>query len=407
RTPPWPDFPTSKSDADCMERLLTYCAAAIESNEATLAQQILWVLNNIAPADGDSNQRLAWGFLRALISRAVKSGNSKLLTAVADVLGDGVEAAIRRNHRFSIMELAGFVDLTPWHRFGFTAANAAVIEAVEGYPVIHIVDLSSTHCMQIPTLIDDIATRMAHSPPSLIKLTVAARTGGEIPPLRDFSYDELGWKLTNFARIRNLTLEFRPVPCTHSDGFSSLIHRLQIQPRDHRREALVLNCHMTLHCIPECLRDAFLRSARSLNPRAVVVVEEDVDLSSADLVQRVRSAYNYLWIQYDSMETVVWRQREWVEAEIWWKIENVVAQEGWGRVERAEAKGRWVQRMRKAGYGSVRFGEATVEEVKGMLEEHAAGWGLKREEENEEQGIHHLVLTWKGHNVLFASAWAP
>jgi hypothetical protein len=35
-----------------------------------------------------------------------------------------------------------------------------------------------------------------------------------------------------------------------------------------------------------------------------------------------------------------------------------------------------------------------------MLDEHAAGWGLKKEDDD-------LVLTWKGHNVVFASAWLP
>ena len=58
RTRPWPGFPTSKSlasfgDANCVEQLLVHCANAID---ATLAQQIIWVLNNIALPDGDSNQ---------------------------------------------------------------------------------------------------------------------------------------------------------------------------------------------------------------------------------------------------------------------------------------------------------------------------------------------------------------
>lgn len=171
---PWPGFPTPKTlgsigrDANCMEQLLVHCATAIESNDATLAQQILWVLNNIAPPDGDSSQRLTCGFLRALIVRAAKTGNCKLLTAMANVHVSDLAMTI---HRFSIIELASFVDLTPWHRFGFTAANAAILEAVEGYQVVHIVDLSLTHCMQIPTLIDSISTRP--DGPPMIKLTVA------------------------------------------------------------------------------------------------------------------------------------------------------------------------------------------------------------------------------------------
>jgi hypothetical protein len=32
----------------------------------------------------------------------------------------------------SVTELADYVDLTPWHRFEFTASNAAIQRAVDG-----------------------------------------------------------------------------------------------------------------------------------------------------------------------------------------------------------------------------------------------------------------------------------
>ncbi|KAI4315051.1 hypothetical protein L6164_027899 [Bauhinia variegata] len=439
RTRPWPGFSTSKAlattslgDSNCMERLLVHCANAIESNDVTLAQQILWVLNNIATPDGDSNQRLACSFLRALTARAAKTGICKMLAAVAE---SHTNLAIQ-THKFSIIELANFVDLTPWHRFGFTAANSAIIEATEGFSVIHIVDLSLTHCMQIPTLIDAIASR--HEVPPLIKLTVAGATQ-DIPPMLDHSYEELGTKLVNFARSRNVVMEFRVVSSSYADGFAALIQHLRVQhlvyaaEGHHRRsEALVINCHMMLHYIPDetlsaipdtdsanytfdscafatastttlSLRSMFLKALRTLDPTVVVLVDEDADLTSNNLVCRLRSAFNYLWIPYDTVDTFLPRgskQRQWYEADICWKIENVIACEGLHRVERVEPKSRWEQRMRNANFQGIMFSEDAVSEVKTMLDEHAAGWGLKKEDE-------HLVLTWKGHNVVFASAWIP
>ncbi|KAF3440843.1 hypothetical protein FNV43_RR19129 [Rhamnella rubrinervis] len=428
RTWPWPGFPSSKSlgsfgDANCMEQLLVHCANAIDSNDATLAQQILWVLNNIAPADGDSNQRLTCGFLRALIVRAARSGSCKMLAAMANAHSTNLTID---THKFSVIELASFIDLTPWHRFGFTAANAAILEAVEGYSVIHIVDLSLTHCMQIPTLVDAIASR--HEVPPILKLTVAGSTE-DVPPMLDLSYEELRSKLVNFARSRNVILEFQVVPSSYSDGFSALIEQLRVQQQHHLvyaaetvNEALIINCHMMLHHIPDetvvpsiipnelstsssvtttSLRTMFLRALRSLEPTVVILVDEDADLTSNNLVCRLRSAFNYLWIPYDTVDTFLpkgSKQRHWYEADICWKIENVVANEGIQRVERLEPKSKWVQRMRNANFRSVSFGEDAVLEVKTMLDEHAAGWGLKREEED-------VVLTWKGHNVVFASAW--
>lgn len=122
------------------------------------------------------------------------------------------------------------------------------------------------------------------------------------------------------------------------------------------------------------------------------------------MVGRLRSAFNYMWIHYDMTDALIPRksdQRRWYEAGVNWKIENVIAQEGLHRVERLESKGKLAQRMRMAGFRVSCFGEEAAAEVKGMLEEHAAGWGMKKEEEDG------LVLTWKGHNVIFASAWVP
>ncbi|KAK6923977.1 Transcription factor GRAS [Dillenia turbinata] len=430
RASPWPGFPTSKSlgifgDANCMEQLLVHCANAIESNDATLAQQILWVLNNIAPPDGDSNQRLASGFLRALIARAAHSGTCKALTAMADAHASTLAID---THKFTVIELASFVDLTPWHRFGFTAANAAILEAVDGFSIVHIVDMSSTHCMQIPTLIDSIAKRP--DGPPLLKLTVAGFTE-DVPPTLDLSYEELGAKLVSFARSRNVVMEFRVIPWSSSNGFCTLIDHLRVQQHlmygESQGEALIINCHMMLHYIPEetltmnsnanpstsnpfessspnsSLRTMFLKALRSLDPTLVILVDEDTDFTSNNLVCRLRSAFNYLWIPYDTIDTFLpkgSKQRQWYEADICWKIENVIAHEGAQRVERLEPKSQWVQRMRNAGFRGIPFGEEAVSEVKSMLDEHAAGWGLKKEDDD-------LVLTWKGHNVVFATAWIP
>ncbi|OVA17098.1 Transcription factor GRAS [Macleaya cordata] len=433
RTRPLPGFPTPNKalgnfrDANCMEQLLVHCATAIESNDATLAQQILWVLNNTAPPDGDSNQRLTCGFLRALISRAAMTGSCKMLTAA---MANTHPNHTIHTHKFSVIELASFIDLTPWHRFGFSAANAAILEAIEGFSVVHIVDLSSTHCMQIPTLIDAISNR-PEGPP-FIKLTVTDGAA-DVPPMLDISYEELGSKLVNFARSRNVGMEFRVIQSSYSDGFASLIEHLRLQQlvfADRSEpEALVINCHMMLHYTPEetlgeihhnirpspyysldastsstSLRTAFLKALRSLEPTIVVLVDEDADFTSNNLVCRLRSAFNFLWIPYDAVDTCIRqgsKQMHWYEADICWKIENVVAQEDLQRVERLEPKIRWVQRMRNANFRGIPFSEDAVMETKNMLDEHAAGWGLKKEDDED------LVLTWKGHNVVFATAWVP
>ncbi|CDY18659.1 BnaA09g07360D [Brassica napus] len=53
-------------------------------------------------------------------------------------------------------------------------------------------------------------------------------------------------------------------------------------------------------------------------------------------------------------------------------------------------------------FSGVGFGETAASEAKMMLEEHATGWGLKRDVDDDD--VESLVLTWKGHSVVFASS---
>ena len=58
-----------------------------------------------------------------------------------------------------------------------------------------------------------------------------------------------------------------------------------------------------------------------------------------------------------------------------------------------------VERMREATFSELGFGETAASEAKMMLEEHATGWGLKRDIDDDD--VESLVLTWKGHSVVF------
>ncbi|MBA0782807.1 hypothetical protein Gotri_000631 [Gossypium trilobum] len=344
-------------DGACIEKLLLHCASALENNDVTLAQQVMWVLNNVASTVGDTNQRLTAWFLRALISRASR--------------------------------------------------------AVEGYGKVHILDFSITHCMQWPTLIDALAKR-PEGPPSL-RITVPS-CRPQVPPLLNVSKEEVGHRLANFAKFRDVPFEFHVKdddPClsneTFATQFESLLTQLtrsQLDLRDD--EALVINCQNWLRYLSDetkgnttTVRDAFLDVIKGLNPRIIVVVDEDCDLSASSLSSRITTCFNYLWIPFDALETFLpkdSRQRLEYESDIGHKIENIVGFEGFRRTERLESGVKLSQRINDAGFVSLPFCEDTINEVKSLLDEHASGWGMKREEDM-------LVLTWKGHNSVFATAW--
>ncbi|KAE9585651.1 hypothetical protein Lal_00009828 [Lupinus albus] len=402
-------------DGACIEKLLFHCASALESNDITLAQQLMWVLNNVASPLGDTNQRLTSWFLRALISRALR-----ICPTVVNFKGSNNTFQRRC---MSVVELAGYVDLIPWHRFGFCASNNEILKAIEGFHRVHVLDFSITHCMQWPTFIDALAKR-PEGPPSL-RITVPS-CRPHVPPLVNISTQEVGQRLGNFAKFRDVPFEFNVLGNTppiltsselgnesssfHFESMLSLLNPSVLNLRED--EALVINCQNWLRYLSDdikgspqnlSLRDTFLNIVKSLNPRIMLLVDEDCDLSAPTLTSRITTCFNHLWIPFDALETFLPKsssQRTEFESDIGQKIENIIGFEGHQRIERLESGMQMSQRMRNAGYMSLPFCDETVREVKALLDEHASGWGMKKEE-----GI--LVLTWKGNSCVFVTGWVP
>ncbi|XP_027061119.2 scarecrow-like protein 32 isoform X1 [Coffea arabica] len=404
-------------DGACIEKLLLHCASALESNDVTLAQQVMWVLNNVASPVGDPNQRLTSWFLKALISRV-----SRVCPTPMNLNGNSSP----QRRLMTVTELAGYVDLIPWHRFGFCASNSAIFKAIQGYNKVHILDLSITHCMQWPTLIDTLAKR-PEGPPS-VRISVPSWRP-PVPPLLNVSSEEVGQRLGNFAKFKDVPFEFNVIgeqptvpssPCISTLECSSLQYDFLLNQvlnpstlKLEDDEVLVINCQNWLRYLPDeqnngasqeiSCRDIFLNRIKDLNPCIITVVDEDSELDVSNLTSRITTCFNYLWIPFDALETFLSKdnsQRIEYEADIGQKIENIIAFEGPQRIERLESGTKFSQRMRNNGFFSVPFCEETISEVKFLLDEHASGWGMKKEDDM-------LVLTWKGHNSVYATAWVP
>ncbi|XP_066364620.1 scarecrow-like protein 32 [Miscanthus floridulus] len=397
-------------DGPRIQQLLLHCATALESNDVTLAQQAMWVLNNIASSQGDPSQRLTSWLLRALVARACRLCGPAGATQSA-----AARAPAPRERAMSVTELAEYVDLMPWHRFGFTASNGAILRAVVGSAAVHVVDLSVTRCMQWPTLIDMLSKRPG-GPPALRITVPSARPA--VPPQLDVSDEEIGLRLANFAKSKGVQLEFSVIKCgspspspTSSppkkqaalcqDLASVLSDRQSLGLRD--GEALVVNCQSWIRHVAPGSRDAFLDAVRALNPCLVTVTDEDADLDSPSLATRIAGCFDFHWILFDALDTSAPRDSPRLvehEAAVGRKIESVVGADDADGAERSESGARLAERMRRNGFAAVVFDEEAVGEVRRLLSEHATGWGVKREEDM-------LVLTWKGHGAVYTGAWTP
>ena len=58
-------------------------------------------------------------------------------------------------------------------------------------------------------------------------------------------------------------------------------------------EALVVNFNLGLHCIPEDHRDRILRLVKSLSPKVVTLVEQELDTSTGPFMQRFVETLDY------------------------------------------------------------------------------------------------------------------
>ncbi|GJN11164.1 hypothetical protein PR202_ga29337 [Eleusine coracana subsp. coracana] len=233
--PPPPSSSSSKislgnlNSTGCMEQLLVHCANAIEANDATMTQQILWVLNNIAPPDGDSTQRLTAARL------PLRSGDPRVPHRRVQGRRHGRRGGRRRRGarvaaRAPVhpVELAGFVDLTPvapvrvcrgerGHRGGVRgvprgARGGARHHALHADPHPH---RHAGHPARGP----------AHPAAHRRRLAGVLWRGGQHGAAAGARrvVRRAGARLVGFARwSRNVAMDFRVVPASPADAFANL-----------------------------------------------------------------------------------------------------------------------------------------------------------------------------------------
>ncbi|KAJ6920177.1 scarecrow-like protein 1 [Populus alba x Populus x berolinensis] len=173
-------------------------------------------------------------------------------------------------------------------------------------------------------------------------------------------------------------------------------------------EALVVNFAFQLHHMPDESvstvneRDQLLRMAKSLNPKLVTVVEQDVNTNTAPFFPRFTEAYNYYSAVFDSLDATLPREsqdRLNVEKQCLARdIVNIVACEGEERIERYEVAGKWRARMMMAGFTSCSISPSVVDLIRKQIKQYCDRYMLK-----EEVGALHFG--WEDKSLVFASAW--
>lgn len=369
------------------KQLLFDCAALILDGNAEEAQATISELRQIVSIQGDPPQRLAAYLVEGLAARLASSGH-------------GLYTALKckdppTTDRLSAMQI--LFEICPCFKFGFMAANGAIAEAFKDEERVHILDFDINQGSQYITLIQALSA--SHTKPRHLRITgvddpetVQRAVGG---------LNVIGRRLEKFAEEVGVPLEFRAIAAKTSDVTPSML--------DCRSgEALIVNFAFQLHHMPDesvstvNQRDRLLRMVKSLKPKLVTVVEQDVNTNTAPFFPRFVEVYNYYSAVFESLDATLPREspdRMNVERQCLARdIVNIVACEGADRIERYEAAGKWRARMTMAGFASCPLSSYVNGAIRSQLKSYSDRYRLK-----EENGA--LYFGWEDKILVVASAW--
>jgi len=370
------------------KQLLYECAIALSEGNEVEGSSMINNLRQMVSIQGEPSLRIAAYMVEGLAARLAESGKSiyKALRCKEPPSSD----------RLAAMQI--LFEVCPCFKFGFIAANNAITEAVKDDMNIHIIDFDINQGSQYINLIQTLASRS--SKPPHVRLT-----GVDDPESVQRSIGGLkniGQRLEKLAEALGLPFEFRAVASRTSIVTPSM---LNCSPG----EALVVNFAFQLHHMPDESvstvneRDQLLRLVKSLNPKLVTVVEQDVNTNTTPFLPRFVESYNYYSAVFESLDVTLPREsqdRMNVERQCLARdIVNVVACEGEDRIERYEVAGKWRARMTMAGFTSSPMSTNVTDEIRKLIKVmYCDRYKIK-----EEMGALHFG--WEDKNLIVASAW--
>ncbi|KAF3445578.1 hypothetical protein FNV43_RR10754 [Rhamnella rubrinervis] len=370
------------------KRMLLDCAAALSEGNIEEASLMINDLRQLVAIQGDPPQRIAAYMVEGLAARMASSGKYlyKALKCKEPPSTD----------RLAAMQI--LFEVCPCFKFGFMAANGAIMEAFKDEKRVHIVDFDINQGSQYITLIQSLANRSG-------KLPHLRLTGVDDPESVQRTVGGLkiiGKRLEKLAEELKVPFEFKAVASKTSVVTPPM---LNCKPG----EALLVNFAFQLHHMPDESvstvneRDQLLRMVKSLNPKLVTIVEQDVNTNTAPFFPRFVEAYNYYSAVFESLDATLPREsqdRMNVEKQCLARdIVNIVACEGEERIERYEVAGKWRARMAMAGFASCPMSTNVIDLIRKLNRQQYCD----RYKVKEEMGALHFG--WEDKTLIVASSW--
>lgn len=363
-------------------------AEAVDLGDFTTARTILDGIEPTATTRDTPVRRVAWLFARGLRAR---------------LAGDTSEAGNlyldSHNPEAMIQAFQTLVHATPFIRFGYLSAAAAMIEAFGPATQLHIIDIGIGSGTQWHAMLDVLHQRAF--PVEHLRLT-----GIDVPipgPNPTGRLDRVGRGLHEHAAALGIPFTWH--------GIASPVEDVPLESAMRRAdEILAVNAAFSLHHVPagdgvtdeERSRDAVLGRLRALQPTVLTLVEPDVEHNAVEFLPRIRASLAHFLLTFDALASQLPdhpAEREVIENAFFGReVINVVASEGPQRVERHEQHAAWRTRMQAQGWTQIHL-SAHVLSIGAALDLQPPG-ALR-----SDHGM--LLLEWQNQPLIAASAWQP
>ncbi|XP_022154371.1 scarecrow-like protein 3 [Momordica charantia] len=419
--------------------LLLTCANHVAVGSLDSANLALDQISHLASANGDTMQRIAAYFAEALADRILKTWpglykafNSTKMPMVSE------EIIVKKL----------FFEMFPFLKVAFVLTNQAIVEAMEGEKMIHIIDLNANETAQWLALLQVLSAR-PEGPPHLRitgvhpqkevldqmarrlteeaeKLDIPFQFNSVVSRLENLDMEKLRVKtgealaINSVLQLHALLAYDNEVPQKPSPSASKGANGVQYSRYPHLNQTtlsellekdLVNGCSPSSDSVSSSALsqanvtkiDSFLNGLWGLTPKVMVVTEQDSNHNGSTLMERLLEALHTYAAVFDCLESNMSRtslERLKLEKMLFGEeIKNIVACEGAERKERHEKREKWSQRLDLAGFRHVSLSYYGMLQARSLLQ----GYGCDGYRMKEENGC--VMICWQDRPLFSVSAW--
>ncbi|KAG7569540.1 Transcription factor GRAS [Arabidopsis thaliana x Arabidopsis arenosa] len=377
-----------KKEVVDLRSLLIHCAQAVAADDRRCAGQLLKQIRLHSTPFGDGNQRLAHCFANGLEARLAGTGSQIYKGIVSKPRS---AAAVLKAHQL-------FLACCPFRKLSYFITNKTIRDLVGNSQRVHVIDFGILYGFQWPTLIHRFSR---YGSPKVRITGIEFPQPGFRPAQR---VEETGQRLAAYAKQFGVAFEYKAI--------AKKWDAVQLEDLDiDRDEITVVNClyraenlHDESVKVESC-RDTVLNLIGKINPDLFVFGIVNGAYNAPFFVTRFREALFHFSSIFDMLETIVPREDEermFLEMEVFGREAlNVIACEGWERVERPETYKQWHVRAMRSGLVQVPFDPNIMKTS--LHKVHS----FYHKDFVIDQDNRWLLQGWKGRTVMALSVWKP